>query len=96
MAVQIDKSLANRIAKKLEATYDRSGNAHDIACVWHDGVIIASFGIRRGSRNSLGHDHIPKEIGVNTRFAKELGNCTKSKQQFLQKAGHAPAEGDGP
>lgn len=72
MARIITKELAEKIAIKLGAKRTPAG-AHDIAAVYHDGVLIAKFGIRRGSEKDKGHDHIPEESFVGPSFAKLLG-----------------------
>jgi hypothetical protein len=87
MATQIDAELARKIAKKLKAEIDKSGSAHDIAMVYHDGVLVASFGIRRGSKKNLGHDHIPGELQVGPFFAKQIGRCPKSREDYLREIG---------
>ncbi len=82
---QITKEMARRIAKKLNAQIDKAGSAHDLASVFHDGLIIAQFGIRRGSRGNAGHDHIPSDIFVGPNFTRQLAQCTKSRDQWIQK-----------
>ena len=81
---QITKALALSIASKLDAEIDHSGGAHDLASVYHKGVVVAQFGIRRGSQRDAGHDHIPRDIFVGTGFAKRLGQCTKEKVDWVQ------------
>jgi hypothetical protein len=85
MATIITKELAIRIAKKLDAEIEaRSNKPHDIARIFHNGRLIAHFGIRRGSDKSLGHDHIPREIHVPTSHARLLGQCPMSKQDWIE------------
>jgi hypothetical protein len=84
MSRQITKELAQKIARKLKARSIGAGGAHDIMGVYHGETLIASFGIRRGSEKDKGHDHVQKERGVPTRFAKELGICTKSREQWIE------------
>lgn len=79
---QITKELAEKIAAKLQAVIT-NGSAHDLAAVFHDGTVIATFGIRRGSRKTAGHDHIPRDLHVGPGFAKALGRCPKSRQDWL-------------
>jgi hypothetical protein len=84
MARIITRELADKIAKKLKATIDRSSSkSHDMVQVFEDGVLITQFGIRRGSEKDKGHDHIPGLIGVGPAFAKLLGQCPKSRDQWL-------------
>jgi hypothetical protein len=80
----ITKELALKIVKKLGAHVKITTKAHDIAEVFHQGKLIATFGIRRGSNKNLGHDHIPHQIFVGARDAKLLGQCPLSREQWLQ------------
>lgn len=95
MARQITRELAEKIAKKLDAQVETSGGAHSIAYIFLDGVLVAQFGIRRGSEKDKGHDHIPDEIFVGPNKAKRLGQCPMSKKQWiehLREIGRLPAE----
>ena len=83
MGREITKQLAVRIAKKLRAKLLSTRGAHDLMGVFHNEILVATFGIRRGSEKDKGHDHVPKEIRVSTRFAKELGICTKSREEWI-------------
>ena len=83
MARIITKELAVKIAKKLGATISSTGGAHDLAAVFEDGVLVASFGIRRASEKDKGHDHIPADIHVGPSFAKGLGQCPKSREEWI-------------
>lgn len=86
MARVITGELAKRIVKKLKARVDKkAGSAHDMALVYEGDVLIASFGLRRGSEKDKGHDHIPPQIGVGPGFAKLLGQCPKSRDEWLAK-----------
>ena len=85
---QITKELAAKIVRKLGAVEESDpGDAHDNYVVYHDGREVASFGIRRSSQKNKGHDHIPKELRVGTNFAKQLGQCPKSKEDYLRSIG---------
>lgn len=79
---RITKELARKIAKKLDAEI-RPERAHDRAVVYHKGQLIAHFGIRRGSRKDLGHDHIPKDLGIRPREALLLAQCPWRKEDWL-------------
>jgi hypothetical protein len=96
MARIITKELAEKIAKKLKAEMvKRKAQPHDLAVVYHNGVMVASFGIRRRSEKDKGHDHVPKEIFVGTAFARLLGQCPKSRDDWvraLQEKGIIPAD----
>ena len=83
MAV-ISKQLASRIAKKLRATVrKRSGKAHDLALVYHEGKLIATFGIRRGSRKNLGRDHVPRQLHLRASQARLLGQCPLQREDWI-------------
>ena len=93
MARIITKELAEKIAAKLGATII-SGSAHDLACIYHEGVLIAQFGIRRGSEKDKGHDHVPEAIHLGPGKAKRLGQCPMTKKQWLdvmRQKGQLPA-----
>lgn len=79
----ITKELALQIAKKLKAKIVKR-KAHDIAVVEHEGKMIAQFGIRRGSRKDLGHDHIPGQIYVGPKDAKLLGECPLKREDWIE------------
>lgn len=79
----LDKADAIRIAKKLRAEVRKKDNAHDIAEVFHNGLLIAKFGIRRSSRKGIGHDFIPKEIYATPHVCKGLAICTVSRGQWM-------------
>lgn len=90
---QITKELAIKIAKKLEATnVSDSGDEHDTYAVFHKDKLVATFGIRRSSQKNRGHDHIPKELQIGPNFAKQLGQCTKQKPEYLQRIGETETE----
>ncbi len=85
---QITKELALRIVDKLEAVeITDKGDEHDEYGVFHEGQLIQSFGVRRGSRRGAGHDHIPGDLDVGPNFAKQLGQCPKSRDDYLRKMG---------
>jgi hypothetical protein len=80
----LTKEHAQKIAKKLKAvTEPRS--AHDMVEVWYEGKLIATFGIRRGSRKDQGHDHIPGKLHLNARDCLSLAQCTMSYDQWIQR-----------
>ncbi len=85
MARIITKKLALKIVKKLGATPIKSRNkAHDEYLVQEGDVQIAIISIRRCSEKDKGHDYIPRDIHVGPNFAKDLGNCPKSRLQYIQ------------
>ena len=83
MARIITKELAEKIVRKLGAVRQQAGKAHDIFGVFHEGRLIASFGLRRGSEKDKGHDHIPNDLHVGPGFAKAFAQCSKSKDDWL-------------
>jgi hypothetical protein len=92
---QITAELAQKIVDKLKAVKESSKNsAHELFVVYENEFAIALFGIRRGSKKNLGHDHIPGEIHVNAFKAKQLAQCPMSREQWieeLRKAGFLPS-----
>src|SRR5207248_104351 len=85
MARVITKELALAIAKKLSAVIkSKKGRPHDLCTISHEGIIIARFGIRRGSEKDKGHDYIPGQIHISPRQAKELAICNYSKEWWIQ------------
>jgi hypothetical protein len=90
---QITRELALKIAQKLEAVaITTRSDEHDEYGVYHEGALVASFGIRRSSRKSIGHDYIPNELGVGPNFAKQLGWCPKQRVDYLREIGEMPPE----
>lgn len=83
MAV-ITKELALEIVKKLKAKVVKRAKPHDIAIIEHNGKIVAQFGIRRGSKKNLGHDHVPGQIFLRPRQARELGQCPLSREDWIK------------
>ena len=82
----ITKELALEIAKKLKAEITtRKNKPHDIAVIYHRGKLVAHFGIRRGSRKDLSHDHIPSQIHLGPHDARLLGQCPMSRSDWLEK-----------
>jgi hypothetical protein len=80
----LTKDHAKAIAAKLGATeQSKKGSPHDIQKIYHDGKLVASFGIRRGSKRNAGHDHIPRDLHVGPHFCLELATCTKYLNDWL-------------
>ena len=81
---QITKQMVDKIVQKLGATIkSRPGSAHDRALVFHEGKLVACFGIRRGSRRDAGHDHIPRQIHVHPREARLLAQCPLTREDWI-------------
>jgi len=80
----ITKELALEIAKKLKAKIIKRNKPHDIALVYHEGKMVAQFGIRRGSNRNLGHDHIPAQIFLRPRETRLLAQCPLSREEWIK------------
>jgi hypothetical protein len=52
--------------------------------IFHEGKLIAHFGMRRGSEKDKGHDHIIKDLHLNPHKARLLAQCPLSKEQWLE------------
>jgi hypothetical protein len=76
---------ALKIVKKLKATVEKGGKAHDIAHVYYKGRVIASFGIRRGSNKNLPHPHIPNDLHLRPHDTIQLANCPLSRAAWLRR-----------
>ena len=75
---------AEAIAKKLKATI-RSGSAHEIAIIEYQGQRITQFGIRRGLRRDIGHDHMLGAIHLRPRGAMLLAPCPMSYDEWISR-----------
>jgi hypothetical protein len=85
MATIITKELAERIATKLNAVCDRKKNRpHDLYRIYHEGRLVAHFGVRRSSKKDQGHDHVPGQIRVSPAQAKLLGQCPMSREEWVE------------
>jgi hypothetical protein len=84
MSPIITRELALKIVGKLDAEIVAGGKAHDIARVRDKGRVIAWFGIRRGSRKDLGHDHVPGNLYITPKQARLLGQCPMLKAEWLE------------
>ena len=82
MARIVTKEHAVKIAKKLKAGILEE-KAHSYAEIFHDGKLIARFGIRRGSEKDKGHDHVQKDLHVNGHQARLLAACPLSREDWL-------------
>jgi hypothetical protein len=92
----ITKELAIKIRDKLDGREMTTKNAvHDIYGVFHENRLVATFGIRRGSKKDAGHDHIPRSLNVPAGFAKQLGVCTRSREDYLRLLQLLPPEPSG-
>lgn len=80
----ITKQLALSIVNKLGAEMDeRPKRPHDVAKVYEGGKLVATFGIRRGSKRNAGHDHIPGKLYLSPHNTKLLGQCPYSRKEWI-------------
>jgi len=81
---EITKDHAREIARKLDATLDNSRSRnHDWMVIEYEGQEVASFGIRRGSRRDAGHDYVAKALHVGPNFARQIAQCNKERQDWI-------------
>jgi len=80
----VTKEHAHKIVEKLKAQIHSKKKAHDLAIVYHEGKRVASFGLRRGSRKDLGHDHIPHDLHVSPRVCIDLAQCPVSREDWIK------------
>jgi hypothetical protein len=52
--------------------------------VFHEGLCIAMFGIRRGSEKDLGHDHISRDLHLGPSKARLLAQCPLTREDWLE------------
>ena len=78
------KTHAENIAKKLNATI-RPKAKHDLAIIEYNNKRIVQFGIRRGSRVDLGHDHLPGAVHLSPHDALELARCPLTREDWIQR-----------
>lgn len=84
-STQITKQHANALVGKLGATVkQKKHRAHDLAVVYVEGVRVGQFGIRRGSRNTAGHDFIPKNLHITTGQCRLLAECNLTYEAWVQ------------
>ncbi len=72
---------AYAIAEKLKCAF-REGSAHTYADFYEGGKLIASFGIRRASKEKS-HGHIPRDLYLTQKQCRDLHDCTFSKEDYL-------------
>jgi hypothetical protein len=93
MGGNITKEMALKISKKLGCAVDTSKKAHDLHTVYHDGKVVASFGVRRSSKD-VGHDHIPTNLDINPSFLKKMAQCFKERDDYLREKNLLPPKDD--
>jgi hypothetical protein len=82
----LTKEHALKIKKKLKAKISKGkkNRPHDLATIYYGDVLIASFGIRRGSNKHAGHDHIPASLHASPHTCLGLAQCPVSREDWLQ------------
>jgi len=82
MGSPLTKELAESATRKLKAVV-QSGRLHDIAKIYHEGRLVAQYGIRRGSDRNMLHNYIASQLHVSQREAYLLGKCPMSREEWL-------------
>jgi hypothetical protein len=80
----ITKQHARKLVRKLEAVVVTGQKAHDYAHVYRGDEVIATFGIRRGSKQNLPHPHIAEALHINRHDTLRLANCPLSREEWIQ------------
>ena len=84
MARIITKEHALNIASKLKAKrIVEKTRAHDLYAVYDGEVLVATFSVRRGSNKEAGHDHIPRQLFVGPKAARDLAQCPMSRDDWF-------------
>ena len=73
---------AEQIAAKLNAEV-KEGRGHTRVLVRWQGRLVASYGIRRGSRETS-HDYIPRQIFLSFRQTLDLARCPLTRDQYFE------------
>ena len=73
---------ARAIADKLKADRKTSGTRHENVQFRYNGVLIFSFGIRRGSGDH-GHNFIPSQMHISQKQCREFRRCTISLDAYI-------------
>ena len=84
MARIITKELAKQIIKKLMATQVKRSGAHILYNVEHAGCVVASTSLRHGSGKDLGHDHIPRDLGLTPATTKRFAQCSVTREDLIR------------
>jgi hypothetical protein len=81
----ITRELARKILKKLKSKKTgKKGAAHTEYAIEHEGQIVALTTLRHGSEKDLGHHHMPGDLHVGPNFAKGLGQCPRSRNDYIR------------
>ena len=81
----INKEDAEIITKKLEGEKrEKRGKKHVIVQIYHNGILIAHYGISRSSNRNSGHGHIPSQIHVSPRQAQLISQCHWYRNDWLE------------
>jgi hypothetical protein len=83
----LNKEHADKIKKKLKAKINKGkkNRPHDLAVIYHEDKMIASFGIRRGSNKHLPHDHIPQSLHLKPHDCLDLAQCKITREEWLKR-----------
>jgi hypothetical protein len=81
----LNKEDAERIATKLKAVTEEGRRPHTLAIVYHEGIRITQFGIRRGSHKEAGHGHVPAAVHLSQGQARRLADCPMSYEEWVQR-----------
>jgi len=78
----ITQADAKKIAKKLSADY-RNGSNHELALIYHNGLKIAQFGIRRDK--AANHDYVANQIFMSRSDSISFGKCKISYDEWVER-----------
>ena len=73
---------ANAIARKLGCVLVE-GRKHKLAEVYFGGKVVASFGIRRASKETS-HGFIPQQLHITQKECRELHDGTLTKERYVE------------
>jgi hypothetical protein len=82
----VTKHHALNIASKLKAKLivGKKQRPHDLYAVYENDVLVTNFSIRRGSNKEAGHDHIPGQLFLGPKAARDLAQCPMSREEWIK------------
>lgn len=83
---ELTREHADKIVGKLKAQVEKGlRSGHDIATVYHNGVPVLSFGIRRSSSKDTGHGHLTEDLFLSAHHVKRLANCPMTVEEWVRR-----------
>jgi hypothetical protein len=92
----LTQQVAAKALDKLEAVDEtQRGDAHPTYGIYHNGVLIASTGLRHSPKPDILVPHVKRDLRVNVQFILDLARCPKNKIDWLRAVGAIPSQDAG-